>query len=219
MVKLLSARFFATEIPSKFKSVNEMSLSKKSSKASFLFQSFKDIETVLKGFLRRFVSNKHDIEGICQEAITRALEAEKSRQIKDPRAFLFGVSKNIVRKRLDKQSRSLIDYIEDFTPKEYVSETEISIDEIIDDRRRMVVFTDAVLTLPRQCQRVFVLKKVYGYSHQEIASKLGISISTTEKHVAMGLKRCSAFMRNKYEAGHSIVVHHFKDVKFARQEK
>ena len=35
------------------------------------------------------------------------------------------------------------------------------------------------------------MKKVYGYSHKEIAGKLDISVSTVEKHVATGLKRCS----------------------------
>ncbi len=33
------------------------------------------------------------------------------------------------------------------------------------------------------------MKKVYGYSMKEIASKLDISPSTVEKHVAAGLKR------------------------------
>lgn len=178
----------------------------KKSNTSPIFKMFQENETILKRFLRRFMSNKHDIEDICQETILRALEAEKSRDIREPRAFLFGVSKNIVRKKLDKESKSLINFIEDFTPQEYVS-NEPSIEQNIDEQQRMRFFTEAVATLPRQCQRVFMMKKVYGYSHKEIAKELDISISTVEKHVAAGLKRCIEQMRNKTKTKVSDVTH------------
>ncbi len=183
----------------------------KNIKTSRIFNAFQESEPVLKRFLRRFTSNKHDIEDICQLTILRALEAEKTRDIAEPRAFLFGVSKNIVRKRLEKKSNSLIDYIEDSTPKEYVPSTEPSIDDIIDSESRMLVFTEAVEALPKQCRQVFVMKKVYGYSHKEIASRLGISISTTEKHVATGLKRCNTYIRNKLDINSSNPVSFFRD--------
>jgi RNA polymerase sigma factor (sigma-70 family) len=165
--------------------------------SSPIFNMFQQNETLLKKFLRRFMSNKHDIEDICQETILRALEAEKTKEIKEPRAFLFGVSKNIVRKQLDKQSKSLIDFIEDFTPQEYLSSDTPTLEDNASDQQRMVFFTEAVATLPKQCQRVFMMKKAYGYSHKEIAAQLGISTSTVEKHVAAGLKRCSEYMHKK----------------------
>lgn len=167
---------------------------------SAVFAAFRENESILKRFLRRFTSSVHDIDDICQETILRALEAEKSRDIREPRAFLFGVTRNIVRKKLDRESRSVIDFIADFTPQEYLSD-EPSVEESIDSRERMLLFMEAVATLPGQCQRVFVLKKVYGYSHKEIAGALGISISTVEKHVAAGLKRSSDYMQWKAEAG------------------
>ncbi|MFA5630625.1 MAG: RNA polymerase sigma factor [Porticoccaceae bacterium] len=154
---------------------------------------FVESQTVLKRFLRRFSSNAHDIEDICQETILRALEAERTKEITAPRAFLFGISKNIVRKKLDRESKRLVDLIEDLTPQEYV-DTGPSLEECVDSQRQMARFAEAVRALPRQCQKVFVLKKVYGHSHQEISKELGISISTVEKHVAAGLKRCAEHM-------------------------
>lgn len=168
--------------------------------ASAVFVAFRENESIIKRFLRRFTSSTHDIEDICQETILRALEAEKSRDIHEPRAFLFGVTRNIVRRKLDRESRSVIDFIADFTPREYLSE-EPSVEEHTDSRERMLLFMEAVETLPGQCQRVFVLKKVYGYSHKEIAAALGISISTVEKHVAAGLKRSSDYMQWQAEPG------------------
>lgn len=54
-------------------------------------------------------------------------------------------------------------------------------------------------------------EKVYGYSHNEIASRLGISISTTEKHVATGLKRCNSYINNKLQINSSSPVSFFRD--------
>ena len=176
--------------------IKDMARPQKTSEASPIFRMFQDNETILRKYLRRFMSNVHDIEDICQETILRALEAEKIREIHNPRAFLFGVTKNIVRKKLDKESRSIIDFIVDFTPWENIN-NEPSVEECIDSRQKMYLFTEAVSTLPQQCQRVFVLKKVYGYSHKEIAGQLNISISTVEKHVATGLKRCDEYMQKK----------------------
>jgi len=169
--------------------------------SSRIFDVFLENELKIKRFLRRYLSNSHDIDDISQETILRALHAEKNREIREPKAFLFGVAKNIARKSLEKKSKSLIDFIEDFGDKEYLS-SEPSIGECLDGRRKMLVFWDAVAGLPPQCQKVFVLKKVHGYSHKEIAKILEISISTVEKHAAMGLKRCSEYM-DLHQAGTS----------------
>jgi RNA polymerase sigma-70 factor (ECF subfamily) len=68
-------------------------------------------------------------------------------------------------------------------------------DEQLDARRRFEGFCIAVDTLPPVCRRVFVLRKVYQLSHDEIADVLGIKPSTIEKHVVKGLKRCRDYMR------------------------
>jgi len=46
--------------------------------------------------------------------------------------------------------------------------------------------SEAVGSLPEQCRRVFVLKKVYGLSQEEVAARVGIAESTVEKHIAKG---------------------------------
>jgi len=167
--------------------------------SSVMMNTFSENESILRKFLRRFTSNFHDIEDITQETILRALNAEKKTDIEQPRAFLFGIARNVARKELEKKSKSIIDFIEDFDTKEYIS-NEPSQEKSLEGRQRMLLFMEAAATLPAQCQKVFVMKKVYGYSHQEIAKQLGISISTTEKHVAAGLKRCSEFMDRRTQS-------------------
>jgi RNA polymerase sigma-70 factor (ECF subfamily) len=179
--------------------------------ADRMLGAYRDNESVLKAFLRRFTNNSHDVEDICQETVLRALEAVRSREILEPGPFLFGVARNIVRNNFAKKSRNLIDFVTDFSPDEYVSETP-SPEQALDEQQRLLLFGEALASLPAQCKQVFVLKKVHGHSHKEIARMLHISVSTVEKHAAMGLKRCSDFVtrqagRDARAAQMAVVVH------------
>lgn len=163
-----------------------------------IFSVFREHEAAIRRFLRRISPSSSDIDDIAQETILRALQAERDREILQPKAYLFTIARNVVRDAMDKKSRSVIDFIEDFAP-ETVSSNEPLVEDLVDGRQRMLLFWEAVATLPKQCRQVFVLKKVYGYSHAEISRELGISVSTTEKHVAAGLRRCSEFLERRLD--------------------
>ena len=154
-----------------------------------LVKAFLEQEARLRGYLRRFTDSDHDIDDICQETMTRCLEAAKAREIQHPGAFLFGVARNVVRKRFERKSRSLIDFIADFSPDDHVVDAR-PLDDIMHEQERLTRYDEAIARLPPQCRRVFVMRKVYGYSHREIADMLDISIKTVENHVSTGLKRC-----------------------------
>ena len=81
-----------------------------------VIKAFRLTETAIRRYLRRFIASDQDIDDICQEAVTRALEAAQNKSIKDPKGFLFGVARNVMRKELDKKSRSLVVFINDFCP-------------------------------------------------------------------------------------------------------
>jgi RNA polymerase sigma factor (sigma-70 family) len=162
----------------------------KESAQTRLLKAFREHESQLRGYLHRFTDSDQDIDDICQEAMARYLEAAKDRGIQHPGAFLFGIARNLVRKRFERKSRSLIDFIADFSPDDYVADVR-PLDDIMDEQERLTRYDQAIARLPPQCQRVFVMRKVYGYSHREIAGMLSISIKTVENHISTGLKRCS----------------------------
>lgn len=55
----------------------------------------------------------------------------------------------------------------------------------------------AIAEMPPQCQRVFIMHKVYGFKYKEISQQLGISVSTVEKHMMTGLKKCRQSMKSQ----------------------
>jgi RNA polymerase sigma factor (sigma-70 family) len=52
----------------------------------------------------------------------------------------------------------------------------------------------AIDALPSRCREAFVLNRIHGLSHEEVARQMGISRSAVEKHVMRGLHACRAIM-------------------------
>jgi RNA polymerase sigma factor (sigma-70 family) len=154
-----------------------------------LLKVFRTQEAQLRGYLRRYVDSAHDIDDVCQETLTRSFEAAEDRPVENPGAFLYGIARNLVRRRFERKSRSLVDVIADFTPDDYESD-EPDLDDIMIERERLTCYQAAIARLSPKTQRVFTLRKVYGYTHREIADMLDISIKTVENHITTGMKRC-----------------------------
>jgi RNA polymerase sigma-70 factor (ECF subfamily) len=144
--------------------------------------------------VRRIVRG-HDVEDILQEAFVRSFEAEGRQTIHDARAFLLRTARNLALDHVSRAAYRTTGPLET-AGDEHCIDGAAAPDAQVDAERRFLIFCQAVGSLPEQCRKVFVLHKVYGMSHAEIASRLGIAHSTIEKHIAKGLLLCHAHMNN-----------------------
>lgn len=140
----------------------------------------------------------HDVEDIVQETYVRVCQVKQPNTITHPRSFMLKTARNLALDYIKRADNKLTDSFDE--------DTEAHLASYKDDPYRraageqdFALFCEAVRQLPVQCRKVFVLKKVYGYSQQEIAKELGLSQSTVEKHIALGLKRCANFLENKQD--------------------
>jgi RNA polymerase sigma factor (sigma-70 family) len=149
----------------------------------------------LQKYLRKFTAGAEDVEDLVQETYVRICALPPAQVVDSPRALLFRIARNLAVDRARQKVARATDDVADFEPLN-VSSEEAEPDEQVDLRRRFESFCAAVDTLPPLCRRVFVLRKVYQLSHEEIAQALGVSHSTIEKHVAKGLVRCRDQLRS-----------------------
>ena len=139
----------------------------------------------------------HEIEDIVQETYVRICQIENKEKITSPKSFMYKTAKNLA---LDYQKQAnvrLVDSIDNMEALEQLLSNHHK-DEMYENaltQNEFSHFCEAVRLLPIQCRKVFVLKKVYGYSQREIAAQLNLSESTVEKHISTGMKRCTLFMR------------------------
>jgi RNA polymerase sigma-70 factor (ECF subfamily) len=141
------------------------------------------------------IVNRHDVDDILQEAYVRSCEAAEKTAIRSPHAFLLKASTHLALNHISRAGNKPATRIEDLSPSGVYRELAAESPQAqLDASQRFVVFCRAVGSLPGQCRRAFILKKIYGLSQQEIAADLGISASTVEKHIAKGLLMCRQYM-------------------------
>lgn len=154
-----------------------------------------------RSYLARTLSRllpPHDIEDIVQETYVRICQFKPKEEVRAPRALMAKIARNLALDHLKRADYRLSNRFDDASEME-IGETSRQRDETLNQAasdEEFAQFCGAVRQLPQQCRRVFVLKKVYGYSQREIAAELQISESTVEKHIAKGMKLCIHYMLN-----------------------
>ncbi|WMN15868.1 sigma-70 family RNA polymerase sigma factor [Pseudomonas piscis] len=144
-------------------------------------------------FLHAKLGNRQVAEDVVHDAYVRVLERSSDTPIEQPRAFLYRTALNLVidghRRNALRQSEPLevLDNEERyFNPSPQTS---------LDQGQRLEMLQRALTELPRLCRESFLLRKLEGMSHQEIAEQLGISRSLVEKHIVNAMKHCRVRLR------------------------
>ena len=63
-------------------------------------------------------------------------------------------------------------------------------DTVVEAQEALAKANKALQDLPALTRRVFTLYRIHGVKQQAIADRLGVSISTVEKHVRKALSHC-----------------------------
>ena len=145
-----------------------------------------------------------EVEDIVQETYVRLCQLSGKEEVRHPKSYLYRVVRNLALDHVKRADHRLNQSMEseDLEPDTLdVWQDSDSTMSAAASEEEFGVFCDAVRALPVQCRRVFILKKVYNYSQKEIASELGISQSTVEKHVVLGIRRSMEYMQMKAESG------------------
>lgn len=162
---------------------------------SDLLKAFEKHHSALKRFIARYLSSQHDIEDVAQESFLRAFRAGMEYDVHQPKSFLFRIAKNVAISELRAKSRQITESIEEHASEALIKD-QWSLEDDMLARERLGLQCEAVAALPPQCRRVYILRKVHGLSHQDIANRMGIGKKTVEKHLYKGIAACDHYIRD-----------------------
>lgn len=137
-----------------------------------------------------------EVEDVVQETYVRVCQSHTADEIRSPRSFMYRTARNIALNYANKAETRLTESLEpagDGSSEAWIEPSGDTFERVC-NIEEFAFFCDAVRSLPLQCRRAFVLKKVYGHSYSEIAQKLQISEKTVEKHISKGLIRCRNYL-------------------------
>lgn len=146
-------------------------------------------EAALRSRLRRILPPAQDLDDMVAEVLARAYATERWEPVTAGRAYLFTIARNLV---IDNARRNKIVSFETIADLELL-QSEGNLEGQLHARDALRQIQAIVETLPAQCRRVFILRRVHEKSMAEIAEDMDLSVSTVEKHLA---KAISLVMRS-----------------------
>ena len=144
-------------------------------------------EEALTRYLQRCWPHRDDIHDLRQEVYVRVYEAAGKSLPASPKSFLFASTRNLITDRLRRGRVVSIETMGDLEPL-HVLVDEVSPERRFDGRQALRRLSEAFDSLPDRCRQVMWLRRVEELPQKVVASQLGISEKTVEKHVANGIR-------------------------------
>ncbi|WP_310649207.1 MULTISPECIES: sigma-70 family RNA polymerase sigma factor [Pseudomonas putida group] len=147
----------------------------------------------LVSFLCARLGSRQAAEDVAHDAYLRVLERTGPERIEHPRAFLYRTALNLV---VDRHRRHQVRQAE---PLDVLDNDERwhspALTHGMQLDQHLALMQRALDELSKPCRDSFLLRKLEGLSHQQIAESLGISRSLVEKHIVNAMKHCRVRMR------------------------
>ena len=155
--------------------------------AGSLLSAYNQHLAALKRYVMRIIHIENDVDDVVQEAFMRAYKTEARGELQQPKSYLFRVAKHVALNQVRQKINRPTDYLDD-------TDTVLSNDATLEDeilaQERLGIHCAAVATLSPRRRKVYLMRKVYGMSHKDIAASLGITVSTVEAHLVKAYRQC-----------------------------
>lgn len=159
---------------------------------------FAESRDALRRYVGRLVGSPSTAEEIVQEAFLQTYAQRE--QVQVPRAFLFSAARMLASKahRHDRVVRA--SSAQDLEAALVQGQAPSPEDRLLAEER-VRLLKQVMARLPRQCRTAFTLRVFQDCSYKEIAERLGISVRTVEKHLALGLRETRRELLRAYQEG------------------
>ncbi|WP_434650149.1 RNA polymerase sigma factor [Pseudomonas sp. D1-2] len=148
--------------------------------------------TPLLRTLERMVNNPSTAEDLLQETYLRVTRALSERTVDHLEPFVFQTARNLALDHLRArriQSRALVDDV----PLDIVNNVvapQSSAEDAAHAAQMLERLNVSLQSLSPRQQRIFILSRLHGHSYQDIAQRLGVSLSTVQKDLKLIMAIC-----------------------------
>jgi RNA polymerase sigma factor (sigma-70 family) len=150
-----------------------------------LFRKYgKQLHTFLNSRL-----HPQDVEDVAQKTYLQLLQHPCPADIQNPQAYLFRTASNLAIDSLRRDgTRSR--HTEPDTEADEVIGGQPALEVVVDGELRFRRFMEALDELPELCRHAFILHRMEGLGHAEVAERLGISKKTVQRYVLKAIEHC-----------------------------
>jgi len=140
----------------------------------------------LRRYLARLLGNSSEAQDVAHDAYLRVYPKVNDRSARVPEAVLFTTARRLAINRL--RRREIAPVVPAAGGLEFAASPEPGVAQQVMARQELEQLEEAIAQLPAGCRQVLLLRKIELLSHQEIADRLGLALSTVEKQHARALR-------------------------------
>jgi len=161
-----------------------------------LLRAYFEHREALIRFLARQLQCLATARDLTQEVYLRTLRVQSGENIDNPRAFLFQIAANLTsdHRRVESRRAELLEGMNDLL---WGPDEEISPERHVLATDELAHLDRVIERMPADSRQVFALNRFEGLTQKQIAARLGVSVSTVEKHIRIAL-RCLCDARREY---------------------
>ena len=140
----------------------------------------------LTRFSQRRILEHADVDDLVQEVFLRLSRRGDLTDITNIGGYIFQTAANVLKDRLrHRMSRQANDH--NFLTDQQIDDTAFSPERVLVGKETLNHLSAALAELPDRTQMIFVLCRLEGMQYAEVAKKLGISVSSVDKHMAKAM--------------------------------
>ena len=136
----------------------------------------------LRRYFRKREPRPADVDDLVQEVFARLAGRSSGAAIKQPEAYLLRAAGNVWRDFLRRKLTHAVAVHDEYRDELQVLE-DCSPEHVIQGQQAVEAVIGALNELPERTRQVFVLCRVEGMRQRNIAKRLGVSVSSVEKHM------------------------------------
>jgi len=132
-------------------------------------------------FLRR-LPGANDIEDLVQDVFLRIVRRGDNADLDRYEGYVFETAASVLKDRFRRRKVRATDRHQSFDPDLHI-QTSLDPERTVLGQEALRSMTRVILQMPERTRTIFILRRLEGLPHQEIARRLGLSLSTVEKHI------------------------------------
>jgi RNA polymerase sigma-70 factor (ECF subfamily) len=153
----------------------------------------------LTGFFLRRVRESSDVEDLVQDVFARIVARNSDRPVENLGAYIFQTAASVLADRGRRRASRHAAAHEEFDA-EHHSNDELDPERVLTGKENLRAVTAALLSLSERTRTIFVLHRLEGYKHREIAAQLGISVSAVEKQMIRAVQHLAKTVGQNHDS-------------------
>ncbi len=154
-------------------------------------------EPILRRFFRRRALEGTDVDDLVQDVFLRLTRRGGLSDVANLEGYIFQIAANILRDRLRQQ---VTHRLKDHEPieEDQIEDAVLSPERVLQGKEALERLKGALFELPERTRTIFFLCRIEGMPHADVGTRLGLSLSAVNKHMAKAMEFLMERMKGEF---------------------